>query len=223
MASRTAFPATPGAPVMNSGINSPGHPRMAAMNPAYRAMPNPVNQYPRPGVPSGRTMPMGGMGSPMPGPSYSGSMTVRPGMPQTAMDPARKRLLQQQAGAVMGPRRGLKRRKMADKVLPQRIRDLVPESQAYMDLLAFERKLDQTIARKRMEIQEAIKKPITQKRKLRIYISNTCTPAKPEGEESEKVASWELRVEGKLLEDPTRTSKCAVEISHYDYALAQRL
>lgn len=41
------------------------------------------------------------------------------------------------------------------------IRDLVPESQAYMDLLAFERKLDQTIARKRMEIQEAIKKPIT--------------------------------------------------------------
>lgn len=41
------------------------------------------------------------------------------------------------------------------------IRELVPESQAYMDLLAFERKLDQTIARKRMEIQEAIKKPLT--------------------------------------------------------------
>ncbi|MCI4383922.1 hypothetical protein PGIGA_G00032220 [Pangasianodon gigas] len=211
MASRAAFPATPGAPVMNPGMNSPGHPRMAAMNPAYRAMPNPANQYPHPGVPPVRNMPMGGMGSmgsPMPGPSYGGTMTVRPGMPQTAMDPARKRLLQQQqqqqqqqAGGMMGPRRGLKRRKMADKVLPQRIRDLVPESQAYMDLLAFERKLDQTIARKRMEIQEAIKKPITQKRKLRIYISNTCTPAKPEGEESEKVASWELRVEGKLLED----------------------
>lgn len=30
-----------------------------------------------------------------------------------------------------------------------------------MDLLAFERKLDQTIARKRMEIQDAIKKPLT--------------------------------------------------------------
>ncbi|XP_058263220.1 SWI/SNF-related matrix-associated actin-dependent regulator of chromatin subfamily D member 2 isoform X1 [Hemibagrus wyckioides] len=209
MASRAAFPATPGAPGMNTVMNSPGHPRMAAMNPAYRTMPNPVNQYPRPGIPPGRTMPMGGMGSmgsPMPGPSYSGSMTVRPGMPQTAMDPARKRLLQQ-AGGVMGHRRGLKRRKMADKVLPQRIRDLVPESQAYMDLLAFERKLDQTIARKRMEIQEAIKKPITQKRKLRIYISNTCTPAKPEGEESEKVASWELRVEGKLLEDPGKQKR----------------
>lgn len=40
-----------------------------------------------------------------------------------------------------------------------------------------------------------------QKRKLRIYISNTYTPSKPEGEESEKVSSWELRVEGKLLEE----------------------
>ena len=39
-------------------------------------------------------------------------------------------------------RRGLKRRKVADKVLPQRIRELVPESQVYMDLLAFEQKLD---------------------------------------------------------------------------------
>uniref|UniRef100_A0A671SR02 SWI/SNF-related matrix-associated actin-dependent regulator of chromatin subfamily D member 2-like n=1 Tax=Sinocyclocheilus anshuiensis TaxID=1608454 RepID=A0A671SR02_9TELE len=165
---------------------------------------------------------MGSMGSPLPGPSYSGAMPMRPGMPQAAMDPARKRLLQQQqqqSGGLMGPRRGVKRRKMADKVLPQRIRDLVPESQAYMDLLAFERKLDQTIARKRMEIQEAIKKPITQKRKLRIYISNTYTPGKPEGEEAEKVASWELRVEGKLLEDVCNefhyVFACELEASHY--------
>uniref|UniRef100_A0A671SP24 SWI/SNF-related matrix-associated actin-dependent regulator of chromatin subfamily D member 2-like n=1 Tax=Sinocyclocheilus anshuiensis TaxID=1608454 RepID=A0A671SP24_9TELE len=121
---------------------------------------------------------MGSMGSPLPGPSYSGAMPMRPGMPQAAMDPARKRLLQQQqqqSGGLMGPRRGVKRRKMADKVLPQRIRDLVPESQAYMDLLAFERKLDQTIARKRMEIQEAIKKPITpgkQKRKFSSFFKS---------------------------------------------------
>ena len=43
--------------------------------------------------------------------------------------------------------------------------------------------------------------PTQQKRKLRIYISNTYTPSKPEGEEAEKVSSWELRVEGKLLEE----------------------
>jgi len=44
--------------------------------------------------------------------------------------------------------------------LPSQIRELVPESQAYMDLLAFERKLDQTIMRKRVDIQEALKRPM---------------------------------------------------------------
>jgi len=45
-------------------------------------------------------------------------------------------------------------------LLPSQIRELVPESQAYMDLLAFERKLDQTIMRKRVDIQEALKRPM---------------------------------------------------------------
>ena len=40
------------------------------------------------------------------------------------------------------------------------MRDLVPESLAYMDLLAFERKLDSTIMRKRLDIQEALKRPM---------------------------------------------------------------
>ena len=39
------------------------------------------------------------------------------------------------------------------------IRELVPESQAYLDLLAFERKLDSTLLRKRLEITEALKRP----------------------------------------------------------------
>ncbi|KAJ8277033.1 hypothetical protein GJAV_G00070720 [Gymnothorax javanicus] len=101
-----------------------------------------------------------------------------------------------------------KRRKMADKILPQRIRELVPESQAYMDLLAFERKLDQTIMRKRVDIQEALKRPMKQKRKLRLYISNTFNPAKPDADDSDgSIASWELRVEGKLLDDPSKQKR----------------
>lgn len=55
----------------------------------------------------------------------------------------------------------------------------MPESQAYMDLLAFENKLDATIARKRLDIQEALKRPMKVKRRLRIYVSHTFTPAKP--------------------------------------------
>ena len=92
-----------------------------------------------------------------------------------------------------------KKKKLADKILPQKVRELVPESQAYMDLLAFERKLDSTIMRKRLDIQEALKRPMKQKKKLRIFISNTTFPAK-EGEEG-SVASWEMRVEGRLMEE----------------------
>merc|ERR1712136_287886 len=92
-----------------------------------------------------------------------------------------------------------KKKKLADKILPQKVRDLVPESQAYMDLLAFERKLDATIMRKRLDIQEALKRPMKLKRKLRIFISNTFYPAR-EGEEA-SVASWEMRVEGRLMEE----------------------
>ena len=88
----------------------------------------------------------------------------------------------------------------------------MPESQAYMDLLAFERKLDSTIMRKRLDIQEALKRPMKQKRKLRIFISNTTFPAKEgEGEET-STTGWELRVEGRLLDedkkaDPSKSKR----------------
>lgn len=114
-----------------------------------------------------------------------------------------------------------RKKRLADKILPQKVRDLVPESQAYMDLLAFERKLDATILRKRLDIQEALKRPMKQKRKLRIFISNTFYPGahgdpfagRPSsahgtndshsfsGQGDNGVASWELRVEGRLLDD----------------------
>ena len=104
-----------------------------------------------------------------------------------------------------------KKKKLSDKILPQKVRDLVPESQAYMDLLSFEKKLDMTIMRKRLDIQEALKRPMKQKRKLRIFISNTFYPSKepvtevvegvPQTVSEGQVASWELRVEGRLLDD----------------------
>ncbi|KAL9705756.1 hypothetical protein quinque_009274 [Culex quinquefasciatus] len=68
-------------------------------------------------------------------------------------------------------------------------RDLVPESQAYMDLLAFERKLDTTIMRKLLDIQEALKRPMKQMRELRIFISNTFYPSKGNGR-GRRCRSW---------------------------------
>ena len=60
------------------------------------------------------------------------------------------------------------------------VRDLVPESQAYMDLLAFERKLDATISRKRLEIQDMLRRPFKEKRKLRVFISHHFFTTEPE-------------------------------------------
>ncbi|KAJ8932767.1 hypothetical protein NQ314_014469 [Rhamnusium bicolor] len=151
---------------------------------------------------SGGTMiqrPAGAPYSPMRG----GPIPQQPGVKR----PTDNRVpLQQKADYAHGASK--KKKKLADKILPQKVRDLVPESQAYMDLLAFERKLDSTIMRKRLDIQEALKRPMKQKRKLRIFISNTFYPAKepqadgPEGPGQEgSVASWELRVEGRLLDD----------------------
>ncbi|XP_048416518.1 SWI/SNF-related matrix-associated actin-dependent regulator of chromatin subfamily D member 2 isoform X2 [Stegostoma tigrinum] len=202
------YPLNPGSPLNPSLGVMPGQAVRMPLNlqqqsPVFRTM-GPGGAYNRGGMPPGARMGMPGMQMGMPsGSSFMGNPSMRPGIPQPMMDPFRKRLLpQQQPPQLMQNRgRGVKRRKMADKILPQRIRELVPESQAYMDLLAFERKLDQTIMRKRLEIQESMKKPLMQKRKLRIYISNTFAPAKSEGDEGETVASWELRVEGKLLDD----------------------
>lgn len=102
-----------------------------------------------------------------------------------------------------------KKRRFADKLIPPQVRELVPESQAYMDLLAFEQKLDATITRKKLDIQEALKRPMKVKRRLRIYISHTFFAGKEperEGEEG-SFPMWELRVEGRLLdEQPSGTN-----------------
>ena len=110
-----------------------------------------------------------------------------------------------------------------------------------MALLAFERKLDSTIMRKRLDIQEALKRPMKQKRKLRIFISNTAFPAK-EASENEGVganssaeastASWELRVEGRVIDEDKKVSaswtyitvesypcKISWRITSYDFRL----
>lgn len=138
-------------------------------------------------------MPMSGPRGPMSGPMPSGYAPhpgMGPGMGSGPMD---------RSG---GPPK--KKKKLADKILPQKVRDLVPESQAYMDLLSFERKLDFTITRKRLDIQEALKRPMKHKRKLRVFISNTFFPPRAEGVDGGSegaVPTWELRVEGRLIDD----------------------
>ncbi|KAH7711938.1 Protein SWSN-2.2 [Aphelenchoides avenae] len=96
-----------------------------------------------------------------------------------------------------------KRRRYAEKIILPEIRQLVPEAEAYMGLLAFEQKLDATLTRKKLDIQEALKRPMKIKRKLRIYVSHSFIPGKEPEREGEEgaVPMWELRVEGRLLDE----------------------
>ena len=78
--------------------------------------------------------------------------------------------------------------------------------------------------RKRLDIQEALKRPMKQKRKLRIFISNTSFPAAKEGPDGAPqedgsgasaggaTTAWELRVEGRLIDeekkvDPSKSKR----------------
>lgn len=140
-----------------------------------------------------------------PQPSTTPQSTMRrPGGPQiTSQGPS------MQANRVSQPLR--KKKRYADKLITPQVRELVPESQAYMDLLAFEQKLDATITRKKLDIQEALKRPQKVKKRLRIYISHTFIAGKEPEKEGEEgsVPMWELRVEGRLIEDQVNGSTAA--------------
>lgn len=89
-----------------------------------------------------------------------------------------------------------KKKRLIDKVCPAKILEIVPESQTYHDMFAFERKLDFNISRMTLDIQEALKRPLRVKKTLRIFISNLFYTHQDTG-----APSWELRIEGRLTED----------------------
>ncbi|CAK1545036.1 unnamed protein product [Leptosia nina] len=211
--------APPSSPMAQQRYPGPAQPQPSPMPPRPYAQPNFPQRSgftPPPGGAGAAVPPPAGVGRNPPGgadtylgvrhqqrlllpPYASASRPAPPPAPTKRPADARPPLPPQQrpqhyAGEGYG---GKRKKRLADKILPQKVRDLVPESQAYMDLLTFERKLDATIMRKRLDIQEALKRPMKQKRKLRIFISNTFYP----GQGDNAVASWELRVEGRLLDD----------------------
>lgn len=99
----------------------------------------------------------------------------------------------------------------------------LPASAAYTRLCHFERKVDAALARKKAEINEAIKRPARAKRTVRVYVYNTFRPAStstvavgaagshphPQGSASDgaapstvtevEPASWTLHVQGRVL------------------------
>lgn len=91
----------------------------------------------------------------------------------------------------------------------------MPESRLYAQLVEFENKLDATVSRKKLDIQEALAKPMKIKRVLRVFVSNTAADQythERAGEASafDAMPSWTLRVEGRLLDPPNTRKSSAV-------------
>ncbi|KAI9494431.1 hypothetical protein BDB00DRAFT_819141 [Zychaea mexicana] len=100
--------------------------------------------------------------------------------------------------------------------MPPKIEAFVPESKLYTELNEFEKKLDATIMRKRLDVQEALGKPTKVKRTLRIFVSNTSSDQAPTQQNTEdenydfnsgNPPSWTLKIEGRLLDPPIPTKK----------------
>lgn len=135
---------------------------------------------------------------PMGGTSLAGNPSASPFKP-TELTPA--------------PRR--KKRKAPEKQVPDRVAALLPESAMYTQLLEFEARVDAALARKKTDIQEALKNPPSLQRTLRIYVFNTFANQNHHGRVSDdkqhmlEPPSWTLRILGRILEDGTETDASA--------------
>ena len=87
--------------------------------------------------------------------------------------------------------------------LQDRVAAILPESALYTQLLEFEACADAALARKKVDIQEALKSPPCVQKTLRIYVFNTFAnqirtiPMKLNAEPP----TWTLKVIGRILED----------------------
>ncbi|KAL2630149.1 hypothetical protein R1flu_014835 [Riccia fluitans] len=130
-----------------------------------------------------------GRGRPMPGPGAGGVSSYKIGE------------------AAPAPRR--KKRKAPEKQIPDRVAALLPESALYSQLLEFEARVDAALARKKMDIQDAVRTPARLLRTLRIYVFNTYANQAQQANQAMEMQnlylreppSWTLRIMGRILED----------------------
>ncbi|KAF9007018.1 hypothetical protein BDQ17DRAFT_1389154 [Cyathus striatus] len=125
----------------------------------------------------------------------------------------------------MESQKAAKKRKLTDKSIPNAISQnptFAEDSQMYQSLIEMERKLDWNMTRKRLEVQDALGRNLfvrifivdTTTRTLRIFISHTVSgqlwqsngePPAANFETGEGIPAWSLRIEGRLLEPPSRS------------------
>ncbi|KAI9189783.1 SWI/SNF and RSC complex subunit Ssr3 [Blastocladiella emersonii ATCC 22665] len=101
-----------------------------------------------------------------------------------------------------------RKKKALERNLPKKVEQIVPESEYYKRLQEAERKIDAVIQRKRLEIQDALAKPIKTRGTLRIFISNYAADQHLGAAEMAegRVPNWTLRIEGRLIDVQSATT-----------------
>jgi chromatin remodeling complex protein RSC6 len=108
-------------------------------------------------------------------------------------------------------------RKPTDREMPDDVEELIIGDgvQQYKKLRESEKKLDYTIMRKRLDIQDTLNRNVRRQRTMRVWITNTCEnqpwqrPDLDENSfdfESGADATWRVKVVGKLLDEVDETA-----------------
>ncbi|KAL1812216.1 hypothetical protein ACET3Z_022281 [Daucus carota] len=111
-----------------------------------------------------------------------------------------------------------KKQKLPEKHLQDKIAAFLPESALYTQLLDFESRIDAALARKRIDIQEALKNPPCIQKTLRIYVFNSFAnqirtiPGKPNAEPP----TWTFKIIGRILEDGVDSEQAAQKSNPMD-------
>ncbi|ETN44172.1 uncharacterized protein HMPREF1541_10722 [Cyphellophora europaea CBS 101466] len=109
-------------------------------------------------------------------------------------------------------------KKPTDRNMPDGIEDLIVGDavQQYKELREVEKKLDYTIMRKRLDIQDTMNRNVRRQKTMRIWITNTCEnqpwqrPALDENSfdfESGAESTYRVKIEGKIIDEDETTDE----------------
>ncbi|RDW66143.1 hypothetical protein BP6252_09778 [Coleophoma cylindrospora] len=131
--------------------------------------------------------------------------------PQNPMTPAQLQAQHQMAQAAQQAAR-LKSRKPTDKNIPDGVEEFVQGDgvQRYRELRDFERRLDSTTMRKRLDVLDSVNRNVKRYRTLRVWISNTVEDQPWQADALDVDAfdfstnmdsSYKVKIEGRLLDE----------------------
>lgn len=94
-----------------------------------------------------------------------------------------------------------KKRKLPERNIPDKVAHIVPESAVFNKVCEYEKRINDLLQHKKAEIREGVAPPEHVKKKLRIYIYNTCSNQLSDPtQKSAEPPSWALLIHGRILE-----------------------